>query len=65
MSFLYMLNSTKTRLLRQKYFQIGGVIFLEKSSVAKRKKDAIRNKYGIAGNGDDIRDYTDEKFFKV
>lgn len=38
---------------------------MEKSSVAKRKKDAIRNKYGIAGNADDIRDYTDEQFFKV
>lgn len=55
----------KNTLVKVKIFSDWWCHFLEKSSVAKRKKDAIRNKYGIAGNGDDIRDYTDEQFFKV
>lgn len=55
----------KNTLIKAKTFSDWWCHFLEKSSVAKRKKDAIRNKYGIAGNADDIRDYTDEQFFKV
>lgn len=55
----------KNTLIKAKIFSDWWCHFLEKSSVAKRKKDAIRSKYGIAKSCDDIRDYTEEQFFKV
>lgn len=55
----------KNTLIKAKTFSDWWYHFLEKSSVAKRKKDAIRSKYGIDENAKDIRDYTDEQFFKI